>query len=66
MDDLSASIDQKNCGAEFVENIGKGGGFGLPEIDDFAGAHGSSHMRHDEFRPPTHFIVDHAHPPRYE
>src|SRR6476659_7820507 len=60
MYDFSLGTDKEDRGAEPIEDIGKGGGFGLPEIDDFAGAHRTAHVRHDETHAPAHFVVDHT------
>ena len=57
---MSLGIDKKDRGVESIENVSKGGGFGLSEINDLTCAHGPAHMRHEKSHAPTHFIIHHA------
>ena len=58
--DQAIGVDQKDRGAQTVENIGESGRFGLAEIDDLAGPNRAPNMRHDETHAATHFIINHT------
>jgi len=60
MHDPAIRRDQEQSGTHAVEHVGKGGGFGLLQIDQLTDQHRAPQMRHHQCHAPPHLVIDDA------